>query len=494
VAADKGWLDVAKLLVTRNGDLDAQNSTGAKPLQFALEEGHEDVVKMFLEHGASRDTIRDGLVQACQQCDIEDVRMLLRCGADPKTKQGDGNIPLLIAADRGQLEIAKHLLIAGANVDTVGEDGCSALIIAAQKGELEFARHLLDNRANPKKKSKDGSTALLFAVKNSNVKMAKLLMDKGASLSSEQHVAFEKPLIAAVEKNKEDGVQCLLQCGVDAKALNDKGHTLIMIALEKGHRNIVEILAEKGLVKKDIDALGKHLCEACAAGDEERAKFLLSVGASSEIKSSKGGTPLVIAVEKGLCQLSKLLLEKGANKKAKNRKGQSLLFIAAEGGYAETVELLKKNHLAFSAIEQEASVDKILKASESGDLAKFQILLNCGASVNSKDSSNETVLHKAAGGGHTEMIKLLLEQKASIQPQGGEDGKTPLFYASREKHLEAAQLLVAHGANAKGTDEEGSAKYEALLALGRKQERSMASAQMLKKSSTRGSTEFASPR
>jgi len=198
---------------------------------------------------------------------------------------------------------------------------------------------------------------------------------------------------------------------------------------------------------------------------------------------------LVIAVEKGLCQLSKLLLEKGANKKVKNRKGQSLLFIAAEGGHAETVELLKKNQLTLSATEKDASVEKILKASESGDLAKFQILLSCGISINSKDSSNETVLHKAAGGGHTDIVKLLLEQKVSLQPQGGEDGKTPLFYACREKQLEAAQLLVAAGANARGTDEDGSAKYEALLALGRqvlKREESM----KLQKSLTRGSTEF----
>ena len=40
--------------------------------------------------------------------------------------------------------------------------------------------------------------------------------------------------------------------------------------------------------------------------------------------------------------------------------------------------------------------------------------LDCGASADSKDVSSETALHKAAGSGHVEVAKLLLEKKAFL--------------------------------------------------------------------------------
>lgn len=468
-AAKGGGLEMVKLLVTRKADLEVeQPDGGANPLRVAIEEGHEDVVKLLLEHGASKETVNDDLVEACQLCEVEDVAFLLRCGADPNMQRSDGNISLIIAAYRGQLEIAKLLLSSGAKVNAIGEDGCSPLLIVAQKGEVEFVKHLLENSADPKVKSSDGNTPLLCAAKSCNLELAQLLVDKGARLSAEQCKEYEKQLTSAVEKNKEDSVKCLLLCGVSAKAQKKDGRTLVAIANEKGFNNLVKMLAQKGLVKKDKDTLGKQLSEVCASGNEERAKFLLSVGASTEIKNANGCTALAAAVEKGRSKLIKLLMEKGANNKAKTSDGKSLLHFAITNGKQELVQMFKKSGLALTGSEQEGMVAQLLASAEQGNVAQSQIYLDCGLGLNSKDMSSETVLHKAAGAGHLQVTKLLLERKANVQPPGGEYGTTPLFYAARSKHLEVCKLLVANGANAKDSDQEGGAKYEALLAESKK--------------------------
>lgn len=474
----KGLLDMAKLLVTRNADVEAQNTDGTTPLMAALEEGHEDVAKILLDHGPPclKETLDKRLIEACQLCEAEPLGMLLRCGANPNAQAGDGDAALLIAADRNQAEIAKQILSARADVNTVGEEGCSALFIACVKGYVDFAQILLEAEADYKLKSKDGSTALTVVAKSGNLDLAKLLTGKGARLTAEQRQQFGKQLVTAVEKSKEQDVKCLLQCGVSAKVKKDSKTTLMMIAVEKGSQNLIKIFAKEGLTKADKEALGKKLSKACMPLDMEQAKFFLSVGASTETKNANGSTPLLTAAENGQLELSALLLEKGADKKASNRDGHSVLRIAIDHGHYEMAQQFKKKGMVLFSQEQGELNGKFLTEALAGNAAQAKILLDCGASVESKDVSSESAMHKAAGSGHMSVVKLLLEKKASLQPKGGEYGTTPLFYAARNKQMEVAKYLVEKGAGETDADPEGAAKYETLLAEAKKKGKTPAKA------------------
>lgn len=77
-AASAGHVDVIKLLISHNADINAQSSTGNTPLMYACAGGH-----------------------------MEAVKELLLASANVEAHNENGHTPLMEAASAGQVEIAK---------------------------------------------------------------------------------------------------------------------------------------------------------------------------------------------------------------------------------------------------------------------------------------------------------------------------------------------------------------------------------------------------
>jgi ankyrin repeat protein len=93
----------------------------------------------------------------------------------------------------------------------------------------------------------------------------------------------------------------------------------------------------------------------------------------------------------------------------------------------------------------------ILDAAEQGDIEAVKQHLADGADVNAKDRG-WTPLLKAAWHGHKEITELLIAEGADVNAKGNSprfgravNGETPLDWAIRGKHTEAANLLRKHG-------------------------------------------------
>jgi hypothetical protein len=117
-------------------------------------------------------------------------------------------------------------------------------------------------------------------------------------------------------------------------------------------------------------------------------------------------------------------------------------------------------------------------AALNGDITTVKSLLLQGAYINARDQLECTPLYRAASKGHTEIVRLLLEQKAN--PYAAEvnglcalhiaslyghlpavnlllqitnvniqdkDGYTPLFLATRSQHIPIIKALINRGAN-----------------------------------------------
>ncbi|MDR1483348.1 MAG: ankyrin repeat domain-containing protein [Planctomycetaceae bacterium] len=79
----------------------------------------------------------------------------------------------------------------------------------------------------------------------------------------------------------------------------------------------------------------------------------------------------------------------------------------------------------------------------SNDSVKFAVF--CGANINSKNSNGETLLHRAAGNDHLEVVKYLIEKGADVNVKK-KNGCTPLHNAAYKGHLEVVEYLVEKGA------------------------------------------------
>jgi ankyrin repeat protein len=94
----------------------------------------------------------------------------------------DDVTPLLVASEKGYLELARLLLDRGAFVDDAGtNNGLAPLIFASQTGNFEIARLLLDRGANVTTPESNGITPLMRACQSGHLAVVQLLLSRGAN-------------------------------------------------------------------------------------------------------------------------------------------------------------------------------------------------------------------------------------------------------------------------------------------------------------------------
>jgi ankyrin repeat protein len=191
------------------------------------------------------------------------VHSLLAAGSDPLARDGQGQTPLSILAQRPQhrLEVWDVLLHAMYLKFNVSEDisflatelhslitkcgGSEKVMIQAVKdGRENVVRALLSigvtaNARDPRA----GLAALHLAVQQSHVNIVKILLGNGADPNL-QSSRGETALHFAVRQFREDAVRLLLNTKVNINIQNERGETAMDIAKTLGNRSqtIMEIL------------------------------------------------------------------------------------------------------------------------------------------------------------------------------------------------------------------------------------------------------------
>lgn len=92
-----------------------------------------------------------------------------------------------------------------------------------------------------------------------------------------------------------------------------------------------------------------------------------------------------------------------------------------------------------------SNTNEVSTEDETRSLQISQWLLDRKAMVDKSNLRRETPLMHAAGKGYVSVIKLLLEQKATLEACDT-DGKTALFYAVIENQFDATKALIEAGA------------------------------------------------
>ena len=120
---------------------------GRTPLLIACEKGHLELARLLIDRGADKEKANND----------KNTPLLLDRGANTEKANNDGSTPLLLACDKGHLEVARLLLDRGADVEKAGEDGGTLLLYGARfDGHLEVARLFLDHGADKDAADEDG--------------------------------------------------------------------------------------------------------------------------------------------------------------------------------------------------------------------------------------------------------------------------------------------------------------------------------------------------
>jgi len=128
-------------------------------------------------------------------------------------------------------------------------------------------------------------------------------------------------------------------------------------------------------------------------------------------------------------------------------------------------DIITDNQLFYTLTETTEPPVSLQEAAAAGDVKLIRSLIEEGFNIDGReDSFYKTALHRAAIGGHTDVVEIFLAKGANINAQ--DLGRlTPLNCAVENGHKAVAQLLISKGANINARNATGATPMD--IAIGR---------------------------
>ena len=176
---------------------------------------------------------------AVRNNDIDQVRVLLRDGADANAHDTYDQSPLYHAAS---IKIAMLLLEHGANIHARNYLGDTPLHIAVINGNIEIVMFLLEHVADVDARTSESWTPLHTAAETDNIEAAKLLLEQGANIYARTSYGCT-PLHIAAYNSSAGAIMLHQEHGASFHARTYDGLTPLHIAARNGHIETAKLLA-----------------------------------------------------------------------------------------------------------------------------------------------------------------------------------------------------------------------------------------------------------
>ncbi|XP_067653296.1 ankyrin repeat domain-containing protein 50-like [Haliotis asinina] len=266
LACEQGYSDIVKYLLSlKCVDINSRGVSNRTPVMVAAYEGHKDVVELLVKHGADMSlTSRFGnniLYLACEQgySDIVKYLLSLKC-VDINSRGVSNRTPVMVAAYEGHKDVVELLVKHRADMSLTTRFGNNILYLACEQGYSDIVKYLLSLKCvDINIRGWNQRTPVTVAAYKGHKKVVELLVKHGADLS----LATAKGnsiLHMACSQGEYDVVKYLVALNsVDINSRGNKQMTPVMLAAEKGYKNVVQLLVDNGarLPLKDND--GKTL-------------------------------------------------------------------------------------------------------------------------------------------------------------------------------------------------------------------------------------------
>ena len=312
------------------------------------------------------------VADAAMRGDLDEVRELLRSGADVNAPQGDGLTALHWAADNGDAALAGVLVYAGANLRPLTRnDAYTPMHMAARGGHAGVITLLVEAGADPAvATSRTGVTPMHLAAKAGSGEAIRALATGGAQVDARDHQWGQTPLIFAAGFNRLVAVNTLIELGADLSLTENVLHMPTRYAVDRAARAARNEVLESFRAQSDNPGLWAPTPQQVQAASEaawrvqslspeeiigkateqqmtENQLALLETNALSyhEMVGNQGGlTALLHASRDGFRDVVHALLDAGAdiNQVSTGEKNSPLLIAAINGHFDLMLELLER--------------------------------------------------------------------------------------------------------------------------------------------------------
>ncbi len=307
-------------------------------------------------------------------------RYFIDPGSENGVKYNAGKLEIIIAADRGELDLVKLLLYSHPEYAGVtDENGFSALFFAAQKGNDEIVKLLLDNKVEVNSVGNLMETALTAACATGNSKIVKMLCAKKADVNF-RNAQGQTPLIIAVMGKFSDAAKILVESSANLELKDENGFTALMMA--------------------------------AFTSDTRMFEYLLSKGADINAADLKGHTSLMIAAVKNNFEIAKMLVNRECNINARGGPSEATALIAAiQFSNSKIAEMLIDKSKDLN-ISDNAGNSPLMVAAAKGDLWAVTTLIRHGADLNHQNNDGNAALMVAASATNEKILKILISAGA----------------------------------------------------------------------------------
>uniref|UniRef100_A0A673C6N7 Ankyrin repeat and SOCS box containing 3 n=1 Tax=Sphaeramia orbicularis TaxID=375764 RepID=A0A673C6N7_9TELE len=223
LAAQRGHMDVVRLLLKNHAVVNQQTNDLSCPLYAAVDAGHVEVVRLLVREGAEVNGTHTASCWTCLHQAVykghSDIVRILVSVSDLEAVDDHNITPLFVAAQYGRHDDLQTLAFADANVDAQAADGATPLMIASQEGHESCVDFLLGCGANPNTpcSSEWPQLPIHAAAQFGRISVLRRLIaatDRGCDRGRGQ----VSPLYLAIHNNQRTSVELLLKEGFSPDA------------------------------------------------------------------------------------------------------------------------------------------------------------------------------------------------------------------------------------------------------------------------------------
>ena len=246
-------VEVVALLLDAGADTDVEDSRQRTPLDLAIAGNKTEIIDLLLEAGAGVEAPTTPLHPIVWAGDLLGVKLHVYAGTDIDQEDEFGNYPLLLAVERGYLDIVDLFITHEADLDVEDQDGFTAVIMAAEQDHADVLQLLIDSGADLAVEDKAERTALDWAIIMQSADAEEILRDNDAPSGA------EKSFIAAIQTNNIVAVQSLLDGGADVNEPAYTSKTPLHYASHSRNMDILKLLLSKGADVESMTEQGLSL-------------------------------------------------------------------------------------------------------------------------------------------------------------------------------------------------------------------------------------------
>lgn len=315
-------------------------------------------------------------------------------------------------------KMVDYILKLGADVNKVKIGGKSLLIWAIEVGDPQIIEKLEQEGAKKERLSSkqrdDLGCELFHKISNdASIDEIEALILNGAKI---EYIDIKDEgkncLMLAAEKGRKDVVEKMLPYVKDIDDWDMEGRTAVTYACCEGHWDVIELLVKNGVDVNIVDESGKAAINHLQ--DKEMVRKMIELGAEVDSIDALGNTLLIDTIKSKDLEFAKYLIEKGVDIKVCNHSGYSAMSVAI---------MEKMNDFALELIEQNVGLETPIAscdrtplhiATEFNNIEFVEMLLDKGVDINAKDSNGDNALMYAIRGNRMDIANLLIERGINI--------------------------------------------------------------------------------